>query len=228
MSKGLIKALLPSGLRQKRTIKNLVERFGLKITGNDSPFQIIDSDFGQNCRLNQPVYIGKSIIGDYSYVEPYCRISACDIGKFTSIAAFSVLGPLSHPYTSVSTHPAFYIENKALAYHFVNESKDDSESLRTTIGNDVWIGSNVFIKRGLNIGTGAVIGAGSVVTKDLPPYAIAVGAPAKILKFRFEQSVIDGLLASRWWDKDSDWLRSKAHLFTDPATFLADCEKDLS
>lgn len=75
------------------------------------------------------------------------------------------------------------------------------------IGNDVWIGDRVFVKNGIKIGTGAVIGAGAVVTKDVPPYAVVAGVPAKVIKYRFSEAVIEKLLASKWWRLDDSLIK---------------------
>ena len=85
--------------------------------------------------------------------------------------------------------------------HWKNDDK-------TIIGNDVWVGYGATILRGVNIGNGAIIGAGAVVTKDVPPYAVVAGVPAKIIRFRFDDNKIDSLQKSNWWDKpfDYEWM----------------------
>ena len=87
------------------------------------------------------------------------------------------------------------------------------------VGNDVWIGMNVMIKGGVKISDGAIIGAGSIVTKDVPPFAIVVGSPAKILKYRFEADVIDKILSSKWWNLEDDVLQDKIDLFKNEEFF---------
>lgn len=94
------------------------------------------------------------------------------------------------------------------------------EHKQTIIGSDVWIGHNVSIKAGVTVGTGAVIGTGAVVTKDVPPYAIVAGVPAKVIRFRFSPDVIKALLKSEWWTLSDDDLLSVAPHITDPEVFI--------
>ncbi len=123
------------------------------------------------------------------------------IGNFCAIARNLVLAGYDHPIHRFTTHPITterkygFIE-KELAEEYLQESN------LITIGNDVWIGSNVIILPPVNISTGAVIGAGAVVTKDVPPYAVVVGVPAKVIKYRFSQKTIDMLLKSEWWNME--------------------------
>ena len=86
------------------------------------------------------------------------------------------------------------------------------------IGHDVWIGAGTHVLSGVTVGTGAVIGAGSVVTRDVPPYAVAVGAPARVVRFRFDEDIIRRLLESQWWEWSHEEIRANAALFTQPTT----------
>ena len=92
------------------------------------------------------------------------------------------------------------------------------------IGNDVWIGANVVIMNEISVGDGAVIGAGSIVTKDVPPYAIVVGSPARIIRYRFEKEEIEFLLNFRWWDKDSNWIKDNYLKFNNIKEFKKEFE----
>lgn len=121
------------------------------------------------------------------------------IGRYCSFARGCALIPGNHPAKFRSLHPFFY--NPALGF------VDDLKIYRTkfTIGHDVWIGTNALVlPNASKIGTGAIIGAGSVVTKDVPPFAIVAGNPAKIIKYRFSEKTINNLLESSWWEKDID------------------------
>jgi acetyltransferase-like isoleucine patch superfamily enzyme len=146
-------------------------------------------------------------VGDYTYevnnntVLLFKKNDSVVIGKFCSIAAgVRIIASGEHNYKAISTFP-FYAH-----YLKKNVEKDTLTKGNVIIGNDVWIGANAVILSGVTIGDGAVIGAGSIVTKDVPPYAIVFGVPAKLTKYRFNQDIIDGLLKIRWWDWDEEFL----------------------
>lgn len=127
-------------------------------------------------------------IGKFSYIGRYCYLTKTKIGNYCSIANNVSIGQGEHDLEKISTNSIFY-ENAF-------EELTKKECL---IGNDVWIGVDSIIKRGLKIGNGAVIGANSVVTKDIPPYAIVVGSPAKIIRYRFNEAKIKLIENSEWW-----------------------------
>ena len=173
----------------------------------------------KNVVLHGNNYIGKRVIldgseiGYMSYIADDSYIYRTTIGKYCSIGPYCKIIAGRHPTEKyISTHPAFYSiqtpnisyveRNKFLEYRFANV-KDE---ICVVIENDVWIGANVSILDGITIGNGAIVGAGAVVTKDVPPYAIIGGVPAKILKYRFMPIDIDWLLDFKWWDKDEEWI----------------------
>lgn len=223
MSRGMLsklaKTLLPGGLQRAISHRRLTKAHGFSLSGNADECQLVQTTFGKRCRLGAPVYIAMSRVDDYSYVEPHCRISETDIGKFCSIATNVVIGPPDHPLDRVSTHPAFFLHEPRFGYTFDIPVWDDGRA-RTTIGNDVWIGHGAMIRRGVQVADGAIIGAGAVVVKDVPPYAIVGGVPARVLRYRFEPEAIGRMLAIRWWDQDYDWIVKHAHLFHVPKAFL--------
>jgi virginiamycin A acetyltransferase len=140
-----------------------------------------------------------SVIKDYSYISYNCTINNCEIGKFCSIAKSVKIGLGKHPINFISTSPIFYSPNNPLRKIISKELRfKDNESV--TIGNDVWIGANVIILDGVIIGNGAIIGANSVVTKNIEPYSIVGGVPAKEIKKRFSENMIKEIGSSKWWD----------------------------
>lgn len=160
-------------------------------------------------------------IGSYSYVARDCQIYNTTVGKFTCIGPNVMTGMGAHPSSGfVSIHPLFYSTiGQSSGLVIVDENLFD-EFPRTEIGNDVWIGNNVVIKYGIKVGDGAIIGAGAVVTKDVEPYSIVGGVPAKLIKYRFTKEQIAFLLRFRWWDKDLDWLKTNKDFFQHIERFM--------
>lgn len=147
-------------------------------------------------------------MGYGSYIGPYCEITA-NIGRFTSIAPYVKTNSGIHPYTYpyVTTCPMFFSTRKQNGYTFADKMMYNEFAEKPEIGNDCWIGENVFIAGGIKISDGAVALAGSVITKDVPPYAIVGGVPAKVLKYRYDEKTIEFLLEYKWWNKGADWLK---------------------
>jgi acetyltransferase-like isoleucine patch superfamily enzyme len=160
-------------------------------------------------------------MGDYSYVARNCQIYNTTIGKFTCIGPNVVTGMGAHPSSDfVSSHPLFYSTLGQSSGLVIVEKNLFEEFPVTRIGNDVWIGNNAIIKYGVNIGDGAIIGAGAVVTKDVEPFSIVGGVPARIIKYRFTKEQIEFLLQFRWWDKDLEWLKSNKDFFQNIEAFI--------
>lgn len=216
----LCNAIIPEPISRRLAARRLRNDHGVYVSPWDAFYDIRNTTFGSHCRLAGPLHLSDSVVGDYSYVEPNCRISSCDIGKFCAIAPHCIVGPLSHPADRVSTHPAFYLRAERFAYRFVDESADPSADQRTHIGNDVWLGAQVFVKRGVRIGDGAIVGAGAVVTRDVPDYGIVAGVPARLIRSRFDEKTAQRLRATRWWDLDEQALREAAAYIPDVQGFL--------
>lgn len=160
-----------------------------------------------------------SSIGRYSNSGYDCQILNCDIGAFCTIAANVVIGSAEHPMEWVSMSPVFEnVKNSGSTKRFAK--LDLPNDKRTTVGNDVWIGQGAIIKGGVKVGTGAVIGAGAVVTKDVEPYAIVAGCPARLIRYRFDENLRQKLLNSNWWNLSDDQLSLLGNLINDPLNFL--------
>lgn len=154
-------------------------------------------------------------IGDFSYISHNTQIMNTDIGKFCSIGPNVKCGLGIHPSRNfVSTHPIFFSAKKQSQITF-SDKDYFVEYKKISIGNDVWIGYGAIILDGAEIGDGAIIAAGSVVTKDVSPYAIVGGVPAKLIRYRFEEKMIKTLLEDKWWDKDVSWLKANYKKFHD-------------
>ncbi|MEM9100504.1 MAG: chloramphenicol acetyltransferase, partial [Pseudomonadota bacterium] len=158
--------------------------------------------------------IGHSEFGDYSYCDRFADIANTKIGKFSNIASYARIGPTDHPMDRASLH------------HFLYRSQDyweDAEPDRaffahrhsriTQIGHDTWIGHNAIIRPEITVGNGAVVGAGALVTKDVAPYTVVVGLPAKPIRERFPAQIAERMQALAWWDWSHDALGAALHDF---------------
>lgn len=158
-----------------------------------------------NCRIAEctrvyaPFFLHDVSLGEYSYIAKNSSITNCEIGKFCSIGPNFCCGLGIHPTNGISTAPMFYSTAKQNGTSLC-ENKKVGESKHTKIGHDVFIGVNVTVLDGVSIGNGAVIGAGAVVVNDIPPYAVAVGVPAKVVKYRFDDATIEKLQSLEWWN----------------------------
>lgn len=151
------------------------------------------------------------MIGRYTFIGRDCYLPNAKIGRFCSIGNNVHVVAETHPSRFFSTHPAFYSTGKQCGITFVKENLFEErlsvEGYSCIIGNDVWIGNDVRIIGGLRIGTGAIVGLGAVVTKDVPPYAIVGGVPAKVISYRFDEKRINEYLSSKWWENDDAWIK---------------------
>lgn len=169
---------------------------------------IINSNFGMYNTIYDNVTLIDVTLGDFTYITGNTTIVKTIIGKFCSIGQDCKIGLGKHPSnTFVSTHPIFFSTLKQAQISFADKSYFE-EFENITIGNDVWLGANVIVIDGVNISDGVIVAAGSVVTKDIPPYAIVGGIPAKIIKYRFKEDEIVNLLKIKWWDMDVGYLKN--------------------
>lgn len=162
-------------------------------------------------------------IGEMSYLSMDDSFAHTKIGKYCSIGPECKVVYGNHPTSKfVTTHPAFYTCKRPAGICYVTSNKfaeiEYADSLGKRIiciGNDVWLATGVMITGGVTIGNGAIIAAGSVVTKDIPPYAFAGGAPAQIIRYRFNKEQIAFLQNLQWWNKGEEWIKRHAEYFED-------------
>lgn len=172
--------------------------------------EITDSAFGAYVEIGRGSRVQHSVFGDYSYCDRYADIANTEIGKFANIASFTRIGPTDHPMDQASLH------------HFLYRSQDYWDDVEpdaaffahrrsriARIGHDTWIGHGAVIRPEVTVGDGAVVASGAVVTKDVAPYQIVAGVPARPLRERFSTGIAERLIALAWWDWDHATLRAR-------------------
>ncbi|MFT8313707.1 MAG: DapH/DapD/GlmU-related protein [Clostridium sp.] len=163
--------------------------------------KIVNSKLGEFTEVGIFNFYENVTLSDYSYTGQFCFLQNVEVGKFTNIAAMVRIGPTNHPMERPSLHHFTY---RRKMYGF--DDKDDKEffenrkSHKVYIGNDAWIGHNAIIMPGVTIGNGAIVGSGAIVTKDVAPYTIVAGVPAKIIRKRFNDDIIYKLESIKWWN----------------------------
>lgn len=189
------------------------------------PVFLYKNTFGKNVFIGRNCKISNSEIGGNTYMGNSCHFSNAKIGRFCSISQNVKMAIGKHPSSVfVSTSPLFYSGNSYLGKGY-NIDKSFQEYTKTVngysleVGNDVWIGMNVTILEGVTIGDGAIVAACSCVVKDVPPYAIVGGVPARIIRYRFEEDEIDALLKMKWWNWTDEEIKKRAASFSDIKSF---------
>ena len=147
-----------------------------------------------------------SSFGCHTYCGYDCKIYYAKIGRFTSIGDNVCIGLQNHRMDLISTSPCFISHKDSVRFKISNKELDEPQ--QTIIGNDVWIGDRAIIKAGIELGDGCIVGMGSVVTKNVPPYSIVAGNPAKIIRYRFDRETINKLLEYKWWDLSDKELKA--------------------
>jgi phosphonate metabolism protein (transferase hexapeptide repeat family) len=160
-----------------------------------------EAEIGTCCEVLDHTHIEYTMLGDYSYLGPNCMVADARIGKFCAIAASVRIGAPNHPMDRPSLHrftycPEYYSADAVRDAEFFK----DRRTAVVTIGHDVWIGHAVIVLPGVTIGNGAVLAAGAVVTRDVPPYTIVGGVPAKPIRARFPEDIASRLARIAWWD----------------------------
>jgi len=201
---------------------------------NETPKKILDKEkpyIGKDCLIKESSFgsyveigfgnnIQESIMGDYSYTTENCQIIYSIIGKFVNIASYVRLNPSPHPMHWASQHHMIYRREMFGFGEDDNSFFNWRRMKKVVVGHDVWLGHNVTIMGGVTIGNGAVIGSGAIVTKDVPPYAIAVGNPAKVIRYRFDDVTIARLQDIAWWNWDHEKVKNALDDFKNIEQFI--------
>lgn len=181
---------------------------------------IENSSFGVYTEVRDFAHLNGVELGDYSYMSEYTRIDNSLIGRFSNIASHIRINPGFHPYEKPCQHHFLY---RRKMYGFGEDEKSYfhyRKVQKVCIGHDTWIGHGAVIMPSVRVGNGAIIGANTVVTKDVPPYAIVVGAGAKVIKYRFSKEIIVQLEKISWWDWSYEKIRECIDDFNDIREFI--------
>lgn len=208
--KTLIKCILSSSILAYKNRKNktFVEAIYFPITQNLPK--------GVMLRRGSEI-TPNTTLGEYSYISgPRSYVDGAKIGKYCSIARQVTIGVKGHNYEWATTSPII----TSPQYGFIDESISEPQRADVIVGNDVWVGMNVMIMRGVRIGDGAVVAAGAIVTKNVEPYSIVAGNPAKHIKYRFPKPVVEKLLKIKWWDWEEQLIKDRINDFYDVDNFV--------
>lgn len=171
--------------------------------------RVTNSRIGRYTEIAEGCRIDETALGDYSYAMENCQIWCSRIGKFANIAASTRINATNHPMDRATLHHFTY---RAGDYWEDAENEGEFFAARRAsaveVGHDTWLGHGVTVVQGVKIGAGAVVAAGAVVTKDVAPYSVVGGVPARPIRDRFPQQTAERLMALAWWDWDHERLRS--------------------
>lgn len=207
-------AFRPVAQRLKSAVRSLSWRLGCKERGVRIANRVVLSrvSCGPYVNIAHDAELHDVELGKRTSVGRYTKIRDASIGSYCSISWDVTIGAVSHPMDRPSSH--------AFSYRSQFGIVERDESLRgvthVRIGNDVWIGCGVIVMPGVSIGDGAVVGAGAIVTKDVEPYSVVSGVPARLMRYRFDRETIETLESLDWWDWDDATLRSRISFFREP------------
>lgn len=222
--------LMKSSIRKtlRWTIKKILPELSLLEDEGLAWAGLISNDFrskiSRKARLYKPYHLNNVTVGDYTYILPKSWISMASIGKFCSIGPRFHCGGGIHPIDGISTSPMFYSTSRINGSSLSSTNKA-VERKTVVIGNDVFIGMNVTVLDGVTIGDGAVVGAGCIVSKDVPSFAVVVGNPMRIIRYRFSEKIRTKLIDIKWWEFDENELSEVEKNFFDIEKFIKRFDK---
>jgi len=185
--------------------------------------RLVDARLGAWTEVGEHSYLENVTLGDYSYTGPYGSFQNTVVGKFANIAAQVRIGPTMHPMDRPTLHHFTY---RRVFYGFADRDDEEFFAWRraqgATLGHDTWIGHGVVVMPGVTVGDGAVVGSGAVVTKDVAPYTVVAGVPARVIKRRFSEDIAGRLAALGWWDWPHEVLKDRLADFSGPAEAFLD------
>jgi phosphonate metabolism protein (transferase hexapeptide repeat family) len=180
-----------------------------------TPVQVANVHLGPFTEVGEMSYLENVDMDAYSYCGPFCIFQNAKIGKFASIAASVRIGPTRHPIERPTLHHFTY---RRRLYGFAERDDEDFFSWRANqiarVGHDTWIGHGAIVMPNVTIGNGSVIGAGAVVTRDVPPYSVAVGSPARVIRSRFEPGIAEAMERIAWWEWTREEIAERLDAFT--------------
>ncbi|WP_010142441.1 chloramphenicol acetyltransferase [Oceanicola sp. S124] len=176
--------------------------------------ELTEAQLGRYVEIGKGSRIAWSSFDDYAYCDRYADVANASVGKFANIAAFTRIGATDHPLDTAACHHFLYRSSDYWDDAEVDEAFfEHRRSRRARIGHDTWIGNGAMIKPEVTLGDGAVVASGAVVTKDVAPYTIVAGTPARVLRLRQPPEVAERLMALAWWDWDHALLRERLEDF---------------
>ncbi|MCO5388768.1 MAG: chloramphenicol acetyltransferase [Desulfosporosinus sp.] len=200
----------------------MTKKLGIEPLINEN-CQVFNAELGKYAEIGIYNVLENVKLNDFSYTGRFCTLQNVDVGKFSNIADMVRIGPVFHPLERPSLHHFTYRRMK----YDLAESDDESffqwrMEQKIKIGHDTWIGHGAIIMPGVTIGNGAVVGSGAVVTKDVAPYRVVAGVPAKPIKQRFTEDCVRKLEEIRWWDWSYEMIKERLDDFCLPIDEFTD------